>query len=634
MFDLIRNNKRFSQAFLALITLPFAFWGVDSYFRGGDHAGEIASVGGNAITKQEFDQSVRDERDRLRAQAGANFDPAMLETPEARQMLLDSLVTRRLLLLHASKSNMTISDAQLIDVIQSMPSLQQNGKFSSERYEQVLRALGLTQVGFEAKLRQDLNLQFLVQSVSDTALVSNAAAEKIVAIQLQERLVSEALVRPEQYANQVKLAAGAAKEYYEKNRQQFEVPQQIRAEYVVLNQEALAEQTQVSPEEIKSAYEKNINKYSVPEERRASHILILLPANAPDAEQKAARAKAEAILEQVKKNPADFARLAKENSQDPGSAQRGGDLGFFARGAMVKPFEDVAFSLKENHLSDVVRSEFGLHIIRVTGIKPGRVQTLEEAHGAIEAELKRQAVGRKFAEAVEAFSNTVYEQPDSLKPAAEMFKLTIRQTGFFDQTHRAEAGPLAANEKLFAALFADDALKNRRNTDAVDVGQGTLVAARVADIKPAVLRTFESVKAEIEKMLIAEETARLAYKEGEEKLARLNAGDPVTLAWGPAQPIGRQPMRGLSPDVQRAVFQAHTGKLPAYTGVRLPGGVYGLYRISEVRSSADEARRKLERAMLTQLAGTEDFNAYLSVLQERYGVKVNKAALAKGEGQQ
>ncbi|MBK6631251.1 MAG: SurA N-terminal domain-containing protein [Betaproteobacteria bacterium] len=634
MFDAVRNNKRIVQGFLVLITLPFAFWGVDSYFRSAGGAGELASVGGSSISRQDFSQALRDQQERLRGQLGRDFNPAMLDTPEARQAMLDSLVTQRLLLLHAAKSGLTASDAQLIEVIGSIPALQEDGKFSKRRYEQALRAQGLSQAGFEAKLRQDLTLQQLVQAVSDTAVVSKAAAERIVAIQLEERLVSEVAIRPEQYAAQVKISTESVKEYYEKNRNQFEIPQQIRAEYVVLSREALAEQITVSPDEIKSAYDKNARNYETQEERRASHILIQSPADAPEAEQKAARARIDAIYQQVKKNPADFAKLAKEHSQDPGSAQKGGDLGYFQRGAMVKAFEDAVFSLKENQVSDVVRSEFGYHIIRLTGIKAGKVRSLDEARETIAAELKAQAAGRKFAEAAEAFSNTVYEQTDSLKPAADKFKLQIRQTDFFDQANRVPAGPLAGNDKLFSALFSDDAIKNKRNTDAIEVAPNTLVSARVLELRPAQLRTLESVKTEIEKRLLAEETARMAHKDGESKLARLNKGEELALAWGQPQTVVRQPMRGLTPEAQRAIFKATTDKLPAYTGMQLQSGAYMLYRISQVKTGVakgeTDPRPKALRAQLAQLYGAEDFNGYLAALRQRYGVKIDRAALAKG----
>lgn len=634
MFDAVRNNKRIVQGFLVLITLPFAFWGVDSYFRSSGRSGDIASVGGSSISRQEFSQALRDQQERLRGQYGREFNPAMLETPEARQAILESLVTQRLLLLYARKSGLVASDAQLIEVISSIPALQEDGKFSKRRYEQALLAQGLTQAGFEAKLRQDLTIQQIVQAVSDTSVVSNAAVERMIAIQFEERQVSEAAVRPEQYAAKVSISADSIKEYYEKNSKQFEIPQQIRAEYVVLSRDALADQIAISPDEIKSAYEKNARKYETQEERRASHILIQSAADAPEAEQKAARAKIDAILQQVRKNPADFPKLAKENSQDPGSASKGGDLGYFQRGAMVKPFEDTVFSLKENQVSEVVRTEFGFHIIRLTGIKPGKVKSLEEARPSILAELKAQAAGRKFAEAAEAFSNTVYEQADSLKPAADKFKLPIRQTGFFDQANRTEAGPLVGNDKLVAALFSDDALQHRRNTDAIEVAPNVLVAARVSELRPAQLRPLDSVRLEIEKKLLLEETSRMALRDGETKLAQLAKGEAAALSWGQPQVVVRQPMRGLAPEAQRAIFKVPAEKLPAYTGIQLPNGVYMLYRITQVRAGVAKGeadpRAKALRAQLIQFIGAEDFKDFQSALRQRYGVKFDKAAVTRG----
>lgn len=632
MFDAVRSNKRIVQVFLVLITLPFALWGVESYFGSGGATGELASVGGSKITRQEFAQALRDQQERLRGQLGREFNPAMLETPEARQAMLDSLLTQRLLLLHATKAGLMASDAQLVEVIGSIPALQENGQFSRQRYEQALRTQGLTQAGFEAKLRQDLTLQQLVQAVSDTAVVSGAAAERVVAIQLEERQVSEAAIRPDQFAGQVKLSAESLKDFYEKNRKQFEIPQQIRAEYAVLSLDAIANAQAVKAEDVDKRYEEEV---------------------AGKARQRnEARAKAEQVLAQLKAAPDKFAELARQHSQDPGSAARGGDLDYFGRGAMVKPFEEAVFKLKEGQTSGIVESEFGYHIIRLTGIRKGDVgeerrashilltappapKNATASRQDVEREMKRQAAAKLFADAAETFSNMVYEQADSLAPAAEKYRLTVQKTDFFDQANRAAAGPLAGNEKLFAALFSDDAMKNRRNTDAVEVAPNTLVAARVAEVRPAQLRPFEAVKGEIEKQLIAEEASRRALKEGEAMLSRLRQGESVALSWSPQQTVVRQPMRGLPTEAQRAIFKAAADKLPAYAGLQLPNGSFAIYRITAVRSGAakgeGDPRPQVLRAQLAQLTGAEDFNGYLATLRQRYRVKVDKAALAKGE---
>ncbi len=636
MFDAVRNSKRISQLILILITIPFAFWGVDSYFHGGG-ANDLAVVGDSKITRQEFSQAVRDQQERLRSQLGAQFNAAMLETPEARQAILESLITRRLLLLHASKNGLMASDELLRETIGVIPALQQDGKFSRQRYERALASQGLTQAGFEARLRQDLTVQQLVQAVSESAVVSQSSAKILASIQFEERSVNEAIIRPEHYSAQVSVPESAIKDYYDKNRKQFEIPQQIRAEYVVLSRDALAAQTAITQEEARQVYDKNTNTYVTPEERRASHILIQAPKGSPEADEKAARTKIESILQQVRKNPGAFAKLAKDHSEDPGSAAKGGDLGFFPRGAMVKPFEDAAFSLKQDQISDIIQSDYGYHIIHLTGIKPAKTRSFEEVRDSIVSELKLASASRKFAEAAETFSNMVYEQPDSLKPAAEKFKLQIQQTGLFDKGHPAAAGLLGTNEKLLSALFSEDALKNHRNTDAIEIAPSTLVAARVVEEKPAELRPFETVKSEIEKKIKSEETARLAVKEGEARLAKLVKGETVDVSWATERKVTRQPMPDLDPQAQRAIFKASVAKLPAYTGTGLADGSYALFRVVSVQSGvgkdANAQGMKALESQLKQLTGAEDFNDFLMTLRERYGVKIDQAALAKKDNE-
>lgn len=630
MFDAVRNNKRIVQALLALITLPFAFWGVESYVRNAGGPGDVATVAGAGISRQELTQALRDQQERMRATLGREVSPAMLDTPEARQVMLDTLVGQRVLLMQASRAHLAVSDAQLRELISGIPALQEDGRFSMRRYEQALRAQSLTQAGFEQKLRQDLTLQQMVRAVSDTAIVSQGAAERVIAVQLEQREVAEAVVRPEQFAAQVKPSAEAVKDFYEKNRKQFETPEMLRAEFLVLSRDVLAAQMSVGDEEVRTAYAAGAARYRQGEERRASHILIQAAKDAPEGVQKAAREKAESVLQQVRKAPNEFARLAKAHSQDPGSAEKGGDLGFFGRGAMVKPFDEAAFSLKENQVSDLVRSDFGFHIIRITGVRPERTRSLDEARPEIVAELKAQAASRKFAEVAEAFANTVYEQSDSLKPAAEKFHLSIQQSALFARADRGKAGPLG-NDKLLAALFSEDATRNKRNTDAIEVAAGVLVAARVLEHKPAELRPLDAVKAEIERTLAAEEAARLALRDGEARLARLRSGGAEAgLNWSKAQMVQRQGMRGLPPEALKAIFSAPSTGLPSYAGAQMPGGAYTLFRISQVKpgeAGADDPRVKAQRAQLAQLSGTEDFNAYLAALKARFPVKVDRTAL-------
>lgn len=633
MLDFVRNNKKITQIFLALITLPFAFWGVDSYVRNADVGAGVATVGRSKISRQELETALREQQDRMRAQLGGKLDPALFETPQMRRAVLDSLVTQRLLVEQTQKARLVVSNDQLAQFISGVPSLQENGKFSRERYEALVAAQGMSKEIFEARLRQDMAMQQLMLPVTEAGIVGQAAASRWLATQLEQREIGELRLLPETYASRVKLAADAAKKFYEANRKKFELPEQVRAEFLVLSRDALTAQAAISDEEVKAYYQSHADRYKEGETRRASHILIRAAKDAPDAEAKAAKARADELLTQVKKTPGDFARIAKLNSQDPGSAEKGGDLDWFGRGAMVKAFEDTAFTLKEGQISEVVRSDFGFHIIRVTGARPERVKPLEEVKADVVAEIKRETGAKKYAEAAEAFGNMVYEQADSLKPAAEKWKLELRQSTWF-----AKDGKLPApfdNPKLAAALFSDDGLKNKRNTEAVEVAPGTLVSARVLEHKPAALQPLDVVKGDIEKYLIREDALNLATKDGEEKLARLAKGEAVDLKWSPSRNVSRTAAQGLPPDALRAVFKADAAKLPAYAGVAVPGSGYVLFRISSVKGVGEIGKDdQLGRALAQKYArfvAEEEFAAWMSTLKERFPVEINKVALETKE---
>lgn len=631
MFDAVRNNKRIVQGFLVLITLPFAFWGVDSYVHNTGAGNDVAKVGNVKITQQQYQEAWRDQQQRLRQMMGASFDPAMMDSPEAKQAVLNSLIDRSILLQEAAKNRLSASDNMLRDIISKIPALQENGQFSMDRYEAALKAQGLTQAGFEAQMRQDITLQQLASAISDTGMVSSSVVDALLRIQSEERLVSELRIPAAQFADKVKPTDEDLKKYYDQHKAAFKVPEELRAEYVQLSLDTLLPQITIKPEDVKSWYDSHKERFQQPEERRASHILIMVDAKASPADKAKAKAKAEAVLKEVQQNPGKFADIAKRDSQDPGSAAKGGDLGFFAKGAMVKPFDDAVFKLKDGQLSGLVQSDFGYHIIKLTGIKAGKVASLDEVKGQIETELKKQEASRKFAEMAEAFSNTVYEQADSLKPAADKFKLTVQQSGWLTRQANPANGVLG-NAKLLGALFGDDAVKNKRNTDAVEVAPNTLVAARVVEYKPASMKTFESVKAQLLQVVKAQQMADLAKKAGEAQLAALQKGEGAKSGtWTPARAISRlNGSQMVPPPALQAIFKAKVAKLPAYAGATFPNGVgYVIYRIEKVSQpeKLDETKRQQLHQEYTNLSSQEDFGAYLSALRSRYKVVINKSAL-------
>lgn len=625
MFDLVRNNKKITQGFLALITLPFALWGVDAYFKDAGSQAEAAKVGDSVITQRELAEAMREQQDRMRQSLGPAFNPALLETREARQAILDDLISQRLLRQEVRNLRLLPNDEVLRDVIASLPAFQVDGRFSPQRYEQVLKEQGMTPGSFESALRGDLSFQHIITAIGQGAFASDGMVRRWLSVQMEEREVADKTFPAAQFLSQVKLEPTAAQAFYDANQKRFELPEQVRIEYVVLDPEAVRAQVALKDDELRAWYAANTERFQQPEERRASHILILADKDAPQAEQDKARARADEVLAKLKAAPGDFARLAKDYSQDPGSAAKGGDLGFFGRGAMVKPFEEAVFGLKEGETSGLVRSDFGWHIIRVTGIKGGKHKSFEEARAEVVAALTTERMQKKLAEQSEAFSNTVYEQSDSLQPAAEKFHLTVRTSDWL--TREGSTGVLA-NERLRQAVFSDDAIKNHRNTEAIDVGNNTLVAARVVEHKPATVQAFAQVRERIEKQLVQEEALKLATRAGEDLLARLAKGESVD-GWNPARKVRRQQAASMAPDVARAVFSTAVDKLPAHAGANIPGMGYVVFRIEAVKRptefTADEL--KAARQQYTQLIAQEDFRSYLAGLKARTKVRTNPAVL-------
>ena len=627
MFHFIHNNKRIVQVVLALIALPFAFWGIDSYQRMGSAAGEVASVGRQKITEAEFNEELRQQQDRMRSLLGRNFDPAMFEGPEIRAHVLEGMISQRLLTQLAVRSNLTVTDDQLREIIASIPSFQANGRFSPEMYQETLRREGYPPATFEASLRRDLMLQQLSSAVTDSGIVSQAAARQAAQLQAERREVSEYLVPAAQFHSQVKVTPEQVGAFYESNRGRFRVPEQARVEYLVLNSDALQAREQPSADDVKAWFDSHLDQFQVKEQRQASHILIAVKQGATAAERAKATEKAEQILARLRKSPAGFADLAKKESDDPGSAPKGGDVGYFSRGMMVKAFDDAVFRLKLNETSGLVESDFGHHIIRLTGIKPGKTRSLEEARPDIELELKKQRAGKKFAESAEAFSNLVYEQTDSLKPAAEKFGLAMQKSDWI--TRESAQAPALQNAKLLAAIFGDDAVKNRRNTEAIETSPGNIVSAHVVEHKPAAIRSLEEVRGDIVKELTRNEALALARKQALALIEKLRKGGDAAVRFGAARTISREDPKGVKPQGLAAAFRADRSKLPSYEGVEQPDG-YMILRVSRVVDpTLDEAKHKNIQVELSRAEGSREFQAFVASLRASEDVQIYKDALLK-----
>jgi peptidyl-prolyl cis-trans isomerase D len=626
MFDFVTKHKRLLQFVLVLVIVPpFALWGIDSYFRDGVRAGEVADVNGQKIFEQEFAEAIRQQQDRMREMLGKNYDPAMFDSPSIRAELLEGMISQRLVMQHAVRNRLNVSDEMLVETIMGIPAFQVDGKFSRERYDTALRNERMSPETFDAALRRDLLVQQLSGALSDSGLASKVAAHEVARLRAQQREVAEYRIQAD--PTRVKIPPEAVRVFYDANPARFMVPEELQVEYVALSTDALLAAEKVGEDEIRAYYDSNISKYGEPEQRRASHILISIKSGAGEPEKAKARERAAQLLAQLRKSPQSFAELAKKNSEDPGSAAQGGDLGFFARGMMVRPFEDAAFRLKVNEISDLVESDFGFHIIRLTGIRAGKMKSMEQVRSEIELELKKQRAGRRFAEAADAFSNLVYEQADSLAPAAERFKLAIQRAQ--GVTRQSAGVPVLSHPKLLAALFADDSIKNRRNTEAIETAPGTLVSARVVDHKPTTRRPFEEVKAEINRQLAQQEALASARKQGLERLEELKGGKASAARFSAPKLVSRDQPKDIGAEAMSQIFRLDASKVPVYGGAESRDG-YTIYRVSRVIDiNPDEARERSVQGELGRASGQEEFKAFLSRLRAEASVEINRAALEK-----
>jgi peptidyl-prolyl cis-trans isomerase D len=633
MFDLVTKHKRIAQFVLALIAIPFAFVGVDYYFRRDATTAPIATVGGSEVTRAEFDELVRQQQDRMRQTMGRAFDPAIFDNPEVRYSLVDQLVSQRLLQRLAQEQRFRVTDADLARAISEIEAFRVDGKFSPERYRQLLAAQNMTPAMFEQRLRQELVLAPLSEPLASGNIVAKSSAERFVALLEQQREVAAATVDAEPFAKDVKVDDAAVKAFYDQNQAAFRTPEQAKIEYVMLTLPALSTKVTVDLAEVRKQYDDNLKSYSKAEERQASHILVAVKPGASDADRAAAKNKAERLAKEVRASPARFAELAKANSDDPGSAAQGGDLGTFARGSMVKAFEDAVFAAKAGDIVGPVETEFGYHVIRVTGIDAGRTRSFDEVKAEIEQDLKRNRAQAQFAQAADQLQNLVYEQADSLAPAAKALGVEVVQTPLVT---RSQAQQLAlGNAKFVQALFAPESIQGKRNTDAIEVGPNALMSGRIVEYKAAAPRAFDDVKDEIRRQLVVRGASEMAQKAGRDKLALLEQGKsdkeagvafgkPVALQRGQAQP-------GFSPDAVNRIFQANATKLPGYVGAVNDRGGFSIYKVVGVNTppAGDAAKAELAGTRISEQLGRELVNAYLASLKAKAEVKIDQAALEK-----
>jgi peptidyl-prolyl cis-trans isomerase D len=622
MFEFVRKHTKIMQLLLFILIFPaFALVGIDGYSRFNEKGTPVATVDGQIIRQPEWDEAHKKEVERLR-QSMPNLDPKLLDSPEAKYATLERLVRERVMMAAATKQNLSTSDQRLARDLSENPSIaalrKPDGSLDVDRYKLLVGQQGLSPEGFEARVRQDLSMRQVLAGVNNTGLSSGALVDQTLAAYFERREVQVQRFATAEYAAKATPTDDQLDQFYKTNPQLFQAPESASIEYLVLDLEAAKKGIVLKPEDVKAYFDQNAARLSGQEERRASHILITAPKNAPAADRTAAKAKAEALLAEVKKAPASFADVAKKNSQDPGSAANGGDLDFFNREAMVKPFSDAAFAMKKGDISDVVESDFGFHIITLTDIKAPKQKTFEEMKPEIEADLLKQQAQKKFAELAEGFTNAVYEQAESLKPAADRLGLQVKTIANIQRTPGASVtGPLA-NSRFLNALFSADSVEKKRNTEAVETGASQMISGRIVQYTAARTLPLAEVKDRVRERVLASQGAELAKKEGIAKLTAWQA-NPASATLPEAITVSREQAQRLPAPIIEAALRADATKLPAMVGVDLGAQGYAVLRVNKVlERDIKGANITQDRQQVTTWWTNAEATAYYEALKSRF----------------
>ncbi|KWT72736.1 MULTISPECIES: peptidylprolyl isomerase [unclassified Variovorax] len=628
MFDFIRQHNKILMAVLFLLIVPsFVVVGVlDRYSGAGDKGEKVASVAGESIHRPEWDAQHRNDVDRIRQQR-SDVDPAIFDTDAQRYGTLERMVRERVLAAAAAQDHFVVTEQRQLEIFQNDPGLAsfvvtKDGQRQFDR-DLFLRATGMTPEQHQAALAAQMVRQQVLKGITDTALATPAQTAVMLDAFYDRREVKVARFTPSEFATKITVSDADLDAYYKQHVAQFQVPEQASIEYLVLDLDAAKKNIAINEADVRAYYEQNRELLGTKEERRASHILISVPSGAPAAEREKAREKAQGLLAEVKKAPGNFAEIARKNSQDPGSAEKGGDLDFVTRGAMVKPFEDAMFALKKGEISDLVETEFGFHIIQLNDIKPGVVPPFEQVRAKIEDEVRSQQATQEFAKAAETFTDAVYQQPDSLKPAAEKLKLEIRTADKVARMPAPGATGALASRNFLNALFAADSLERKHNTEAIEIGPNQLASGRVTQYAPARAQPFDEVKDKVRAQLVAERAGALAKTEGEAKLAAWQS-NAAGANFGAALTVSRLESQSQPMPVIEAALRADPAKLPAMVGVDLGAQGYAVVRVNKTvpRTPPPTEMAQQETQQVALATSAAEAAAYYELLKSRFKAEI------------
>ncbi|MFG3452901.1 SurA N-terminal domain-containing protein [Stutzerimonas stutzeri] len=611
MLQNIRDNSQgwIAKTIIGIIVMLLALTGFDAIFNAASNSRNAAEVNGEEISLDELNQAMNMQRRQLAQQLGGDFDPSLLDDKLVRESSLRALIDRALLLQGAQNAEFAFSESALDQLILQTPEFTVDGAFNAARFDQVIQQMGYTRLQFRELLKQEMLIGQLRAGISGSGFVTDEQIEAFARLEQQTRDFATITLPADAAA--VEVSDDEARKYYEENTGRFRSPEQVVLEYVELTKDSFFDQVEASDEEVEQLYQQRIANLA--EQRRAAHILVEADGSG-DAD---AKAKIEGIAKRLTEGE-DFAALAKEMSEDPGSASEGGDLGFAGPGVYDPAFEEALYELEKGQVSAPVRSDFGWHLIKLLGVQSPEVPTLESMKPELVRELKAEQVEQRFVEASKQLEDTAFESSDLVQPAQEL-GLSVQTTEAFGREGGADG--IAANRQVIQAAFSDEVLIDGANSSVIELDPDTVVAVRVKEhLQPEVL-PFDEVKDDIIAQLKRSKATEQAQEAGEQLIASLREGGGETdREWQAVEAAARN-QEGVEPAVLQQVFRMakpQASEAQTYGSVTLPNGDFVIVRltgVSEPKADLSEEDKQNYRRFLASRSGQQDFAAYRQMLQ-------------------
>ncbi|MFJ2363544.1 SurA N-terminal domain-containing protein [Pseudomonas sp. NPDC087697] len=617
MLQNIRDNSQgwIAKTIIGVIVALMALTGFDAIFKATTHRNDAAKVNGEEISQNELSQAVDMQRRQLMQQLGKDFDASLLDEKMLREAALKGLIDRKLLLQGAEKSKFAFSEAALDQVILQTPEFQVDGKFSTERFDQVIRQLGYSRMQFRQMLAQEMLIGQLRAGLAGSGFVTDAQVQAFARLEKQTRDFATLNVKADPAA--VKLTDEEVKAYYDEHAKEFMTPDQVVIDYLELKKASFFDQVAVKDEDLQALYQKETANLA--EQRRAAHILIEVNDKVNEAQ---AKAKIEEVQARLAKGER-FEALAKEFSQDPGSAANGGDLGYAGPGVYDPVFEKALYALNKDQVSAPVRTDFGFHLIKLLGVEAPQVPSFASLKDKLTKELKTQQVEQRFVDATKQLEDSSFEASDLAQPAQDL-KLTVHTSAPFGR----EGGEgIAANRAVVTAAFSPEVLDEGANSTGIELDPETVVVLRAKEHRKPEQLPLESVAASIRVQLTKEHASAAAKTKADELIASLRDGKtPVASQSWKVTNAATRAQEGVDPTVLQALFRmpkpAAKDK-PTFSSVTLTDGSLVIVRLNGVNEAAapSEEEKAQYRRFLASRIGQQDFAAYRKQLESQADIK-------------